>query len=164
MTGCVFKLLVLAMLFERSCSLELCKLGKRFDVSIELWSVITLVYTTASATFTRANALRWLVLIEPNCSIYFDRLTQHTRTYVLQKASGPETDRPKGMREQNIFGLLNLIIDLVLIDQQRLSFSSSPPLDKPNELSLVGALDELCVVFLSVDIYFNKTFFKPFIR
>lgn len=49
---------------------------------------------------------------------------------------------------------VNLINDLVLTDQQRLSFSSSPLLNKPNGLSLVGALDVLCVVFLSID----KTF------
>ena len=51
--------------------------------------------------------------------------------------------------EQNI-----LINDPV----QRLFFSSSPPLDKPNALSLVGASDELCAVFLSVDIHFLEYF------
>jgi hypothetical protein len=49
------------------------------------------------------------------------------------------------------------INDLVLTAQQILSFSSFPPPDKPNGLSLVEVLDELYVVFLSVDIHF-KTF------
>ena len=53
---------------------------------------------------------------------------------------------------------VNLINDLVLIDQQKQSSSSSPPLDKPSGLSLVGVLDEQCVVFLSVDTQVKKIF------
>ena len=65
---------------------------------------------------------------------------------------------------QNIFNLIPILFnDLVLIDQQRLSFSSSPPLNMPNGLSLVEALDEPCVVFLSVDMHF-KRIFKVVIR